>query len=334
MKAIFYREFGERNVLTYGDVPDPHPGHGELLLKTTRTSVNFVDIRERQGIYNKPETHGGKTQLPHTPGLQAVGVVTDVGDGVEPKWIGERVMAYTPAGGGYAEQTVARAEFCVPIPEGFGDDLFAALPNQGLTAYLLLTASAQLKGGETILIQGASGGVGSLIIRIAKAMGAGQILGTASSAEKLDFIRQLGADDAIDYTNDRWVDHVLERTGGKGVDIILESVGGEIFEKNVDCLAPFGRYVVYGSTRGPGQPVPPRRLMGKAQSLTGFYLPIFLQRPELIRNGLHYLVAAAVEGRVVPSIARILPLSEAAEAHRILEDREVRGILLLDTTSK
>jgi NADPH2:quinone reductase len=334
MKAIFYREFGDRNVLTYGDMPDPNPGAGELLMKTARTSVNFVDIRERQGVYNKPETHGGKTYLPHTPGLQAVGIVTEVGDGVDRKWIGRRVMAYTPAGGGYAQQTVARAEFCVPIPDGYGDDLFAALPNQGLTARLLLTASAQLRGGETILVQGASGGVGSLIVPMAKAMGAGQILGTASSAEKLDFIRQIGADNAIDYSDDRWVDHVLERTGGKGVDIILESVGGDIFEKNFDCLAPFGRYVVYGSTRGSGQPVPPRRLMGKAQSLIGFYLPVFLQRPELIRNGLQYLVAAAMQGKVVPSIARILPLSEAAEAHRILEDREVRGILLLDTTFK
>lgn len=334
MKGISYRQFGDRNVLSYGDIPDPRPGAGELLLKTTRTSVNFVDIRERQGIYNKPETHGGNTYLPHTPGLQAVGMVMEAGDGVDRKWIGKKVMAYTPAGGGYAEQTVARAEFCVPIPHGYDDGLFAALPNQGLTAYLVLTSSAHLKSGDTVLVQGASGGVGSLIIPMAKAMGAGQVLGTASTAGKLDFIKQRGADDAIDYTSERWVDQVLQRTGGKGVDIILESVGGEIFEKSFECLAPFGRYVIYGSTRGPGQPVPPRRLVGKAQSLTGFYLPVFLQRPELIHAGLQYLVASAVQRKVTPSIARILPLRDAAEAHRILEDREVIGTILLDTTSK
>jgi len=332
MKAIFYREFGDRSVLNYGDIPAPQPGPGELMLKTTRTSVNFVDIRERQGVYNKPETHGGKTYLPHTPGLQAVGAVIEVGAGVDREWIGKRVMAYTPAGGGYAEQTVARAEFCVPIPSGYGDDLFAALPNQGLTAYLLLTASAQLKSGETMLVQGASGGVGSLLVPMAKAMGAGKILGTASSLEKRDFIRGLGADEAIDYTDERWVERVMELTAGRGVDIVFESVGGEIFEKNFDCLAHFGRYVIYGSTRGPGQPVPPRRLMGKAQSLTGFYLPIFLQRPELIRAGLEFLVDAVVQGKVVPSIGHVLPLHYAAEAHRVLEDREVLGTLLLDTT--
>lgn len=332
MKAIFYRQFGDRNVLTYEDIPVPQIGPGEVLLRTTRTSVNFVDIRERQGTYNKPETHGGKIPLPHTPGLQAVGVVTQAGDGVDPAMVGKRVMAYTPAGGGYAEQTVARAEFCVPIPDGYEDDIFAALPNQGLTAYLLLTASAQLKNGDSVLVQGASGGVGSLLIPIAKAMGAGQVLGTASSVEKLNFIRKLGVDGAIDYSTPDWVDRVNSLTSGKGVDIILESVGGDIFEKNFDCLAPFGRYVIYGSTRGPGQPVPPRRLMGKAQSLTGFYLPVFLQRPELIREGLRYLADSAVQGKVVPSIGRVLPLRDAAEAHRILEDREAQGTVLLDTT--
>jgi NADPH2:quinone reductase len=332
MKAIFYSEFGNRSVLTYGDRPAPEPGPDELLLQTTRTSVNFVDVRERQGIYNKPETHGGKTYLPHTPGLQAVGNVRAVGSNVDHSWIGQKVMAYTPAGGGYAEQTVARAEFCLPIPPRQDENIFAALPNQGLTAYILLTTTVQLKAGESILVQGASGGVGSLLIPMAKMMDAGLVLGTASSSGKLDFVKKLGADDAIDYTDNHWVKHVLERTNGKGVDIILESVGGEIFDQSFDCLAIFGRLAIYGSTRGPGQAVPPRSLLGKAQSLTGFYLPVFLQRPNLIRAGLRFLMHAAADGKVVPSISRVLPLREAAEAHRILEDREVRGTLLLDTT--
>jgi NADPH2:quinone reductase len=332
MKAVFYREFGDRKVLEFGDQPDPLPKDGELLIDVHRTSVNFVDIRERQGTYNKPETHGGHVPLPHISGLQATGVVAGAGSQSDRGWVGKKVLAYTPAGGGYAQQVTAQTQFCIPIPETADEDALAALPNQGLTVYLLLTASTQVKVGESILIQGASGGVGSLAIQIARAMGAGMVIGTASSGEKLEFIKGLGASHAVDYTKPDWTQRVLDATGGRGVDIILESVGGDIFEKNFDCLAVFGRYVLYGSTRGPGQPIPPRRLMGKAQTLTGFYLPVFLQKPELIHAGLQYLVDAAVSSTLKPVIDRILPLRDAAEAHRLLEDREVRGTILLDTT--
>jgi NADPH:quinone reductase len=333
MKAVFYREFGDRHVLNFGDTPDPWPGEGELLIEVHRTSVNFVDIRERQGTYNKAETHGGHVSLPHIPGLQATGVVIEAGSESDRGWIGKKVLAYTPAGGSYAKHVAARTQFCISIPDVIDEDLFAALPNQGLTAYLMLTASTQLRPGESILIQGASGGVGSLAIQIAKNMGAGLIIGTASSNEKLEFIKSLGADHAVDYTRQNWTQDILDATSSRGVDIILESVGADIFEKNFDCLAPFGRYVLYGSTRGPGEPVPPRRLMGKAQTLSGFYLPVFLQKTELIHAGLQYLVDETRLGKLRPSIDCVLPLKDAVEAHRRLEDREVRGAILLDATA-
>jgi NADPH:quinone reductase len=216
------------------------------------------------------------------------------------------------------------------MPSPLDENPFAALPNQGLTVYLMLTASTQVRAGESILIQGASGGVGSLAIQIAKLMGAGSIIGTASSPEKLELIKRLGADHAIDYSREDWVQRILDATGGKGVDIVLESVGGDVFDKNFDCLALFGRCVLYGSTRGPGQPLPPRRLMGKAQTLAGFYLPVFLERLDLVHAGLQYLVDATAQGAVRPVIDRVLSLREAAEAQRLLEDREVRGTILLD----
>ena len=159
------------------------------------------------------------------------------------------------------------------------------------------------------------------------------MLGTASTSKKLDFIRSLGADDAIDYTIDNWPQTVLEKTGDKGVDILLESIGGDIFEKNFECLAPFGRYILFGSTRGPGEPFAPRRLMQKSQSLTGFYLPVYLARPDLIHQGMDFLVKATADRKLKPSIAQILPLSKTAEGHRLLEDREVQGTVLLDTTT-
>jgi NADPH2:quinone reductase len=332
MKAIFFQKFGGRDVLEFGDMPDPKAKDKQLLIAVERASVNFVDIRERQGTYNRPETHVGGIELPHISGLQVVGKVIDAGSDTDRGWIGKRVMAYTPKGGGYAQLVAAETEMCVEIPESVDADLFAALPNQGLTAYLLLTASTQIKPGESVLVQGASGGVGSLAVQIAKILGAGQVLGTASTNEKLDFIRGLGADEAVDYTREDWTKRVIEITGGRGVDVLLESVGGDIFEKNFECLAMFGRYLIFGSTRGPGEPFAPRRLMQKSQTMTGFYLPVFLAKPELIHAGLEFLVKATAEGKLRPSIARVLPLSETAEGHRLLEDREIQGTILLDAT--
>jgi NADPH2:quinone reductase len=333
MKAIFFEKFGGREVLEFGEMPDPRPGKNEVFIEVERSSVNYVDIRERQGTYNRPETHVGGIDLPHISGLQVVGRVIEAGFEEDRVWIGRKVVAYTPKGGGYAQRVVAETNLCVEIPEDANADLFAALPNQGLTAYLLLTASTQIRSGESVLVQGASGGVGSLAVQIAKILGAGLVLGTASTGEKLEFIRSLGSDDAIGYTREDWPKLVLERTGGRGVDVLLESIGGDIFEKNFECLAPFGRYLIFGSTRGPGQPFAPRRLMQKSQTMTGLYLPVFLAKPELIREGLEFLVRTTAEGKLRPSIARILPLSETAEAHRLLEDREIQGTILLDTAN-
>jgi NADPH2:quinone reductase len=333
MKAIFFEKFGGREVLEFGEMPDPRPGKNEVFIEVERSSVNYVDIRERQGTYNRPETHVGGIDLPHISGLQVVGRVIEAGFEEDRVWIGRKVVAYTPKGGGYAQRVVAETNLCVEIPEDANADLFAALPNQGLTAYLLLTASTQIRSGESVLVQGASGGVGSLAVQIAKILGAGLVLGTASTGEKLEFIRSLGSDDAIGYTREDWPKLVLERTGGRGVDVLLESSGGDIFEKNFECLAPFGRYLIFGSTRGPGQPFAPRRLMQKSQTMTGLYLPVFLAKPELIREGLEFLVRTTAEGKLRPSIARILPLSETAEAHRLLEDREIQGTILLDTAN-
>ena len=305
MKAIYFESFGGRDVLKYGDMPEPQPRAGELLIAVERSSINYVDIRERQGTYNRPETHVGGIELPHISGLQAVGKVVAAGASVDTLWVGKKVLAYTPQGGGYAQFVVADTDLCIEISDTDAD-LYAALPTQGLTAYLTLTASTQVRPGESILVQGASGGVGSLAVQIAKILGAGLVFGTASTQEKLSFILGLGADEAIDYTRDDWTQTVLQKTEGRGVDIVLESIGGDIFEKNFECLATFGRYVLYGSTRGPGEPIAPRRLMQKCQSLTGFYVPVFLQRRELLHAGLQFLVNATAEGKLRPSIVRTL----------------------------
>ena len=150
---------------------------------------------------------------------------------------------------------------------------------------------------------------------------------------KRDFVRSLGAHAAIDYNVPGWVDEVLRVTEGRGVDVILESIGGDVFERNFACLAKFGRHIIFGSTRGPGQPVPPRQLMAKAQAMIGIYLPVYFARPDLIREGLQDMVEKFVSGSVLAQVASVLPLSHVSEAHRLLEERKISGVIVLGPAS-
>jgi NADPH:quinone reductase len=206
----------------------------------------------------------------------------------------------------------------------------AGFAAQAACAHLLLQACTTLRAGESLLVHGAAGGVGGLAVQIAKALGAKPIIGTASSAQRREFVKSLGADAAISYDEPGWTDQVLELTSGRGVDVLIESIGGEIFEQNFDVLATFGRYLLLGSTRGPGEPFAPRRLMTKSQALIGFYLPVFYDRPELIGNALRFLADGLKTGTIMSRVDEVLPLSQAAEAHRRLESREVRGVIALD----
>jgi NADPH2:quinone reductase len=189
-----------------------------------------------------------------------------------------------------------------------------------------------LKPGESVLVHGAAGGVGSIAVQLAKAMGGSPVIGSASTEEKRLFVRDLGADAAIDYGMDGWPNEVLKITGGHGVSVILESIGGSTFEENFECLATFGRHIIFGSTRGPGQPVPPRQLMAKCQSMIGIYLPVYFALPELIRKGLEEMVERFVNGSIRSHVAKVLPLSQIAEAHRLLEERSVSGVIVLNPT--
>ena len=333
MKAIQFSRFGGAEVLDYVDVPRPSPRTEEVLIEVTASGVNFPDVRERMGVYQRAETHVGGVVLPRVSGLQAVGRVLEVGEKCDPGLIGKKVVALLPGGGGYAQFVIAPSNLIVVLPESADDVAMAAMPDQGVTAYLTLTASTRMQPGESVLVHGAAGGVGSLAIQIAKTLGARQVIATAGTDERRAFTRSIGADVAVDYGKLDWPKVVLDATGGRGVDIILESIGGDIFEQNFECLAPFGRYIIFGSTRGPGQPFAPRRLMQKSQTMTGLYLPVFLAKPALIRTGMEFLVKATLEEKLRPSIARVVPLSQTAEAHRLLEDREIQGTILLDTTN-
>jgi NADPH:quinone reductase len=232
--------------------------------------------------------------------------------------------------GAYAQFAVALANMTVVLDPDADDVAMASLPAQGTTAFLTLQASTTLLPGESVLVHGAAGGVGSLAVQIAKALGAGTVIGTASTEERRAFVRGLGADFAIAYDEPNWPQTVLEHTNGRGVDVLLESIGGDVFEQNFECLATFGRYIVFGSTRGPGEPFAPRRLMTKAQSLTGIYLPVFFQKPEIIGRALKFLADGVKTGKIKANVATVLPLSQTAEAHRMLEERRAEGVVVLN----
>jgi NADPH2:quinone reductase len=167
-------------------------------------------------------------------------------------------------------------------------------------------------------------------VQIAKVTRAGLVIGSASTLEKREFVERMGAHATVNYDAANWVDEVLRMTDGRGVDVILESIGGNIFEKNFVCLAEFGRHIIFGSTRGPGQPLPPRQLMAKSQALIGIYLPVYFARPDLVRRGLEDMVEKFVSGEVQAHVDTVLPLSQVSEAHRLLEEQKVSGVIVLD----
>jgi NADPH:quinone reductase len=329
MKAVQYERFGGPEVLKYVDIPDPVPGPGEVLLQTVGIGVNFPDIRERLGVYNRPETKVGGVTLPNVSGLAVTGQVVSVGYGVDRALVGKNVAAMLKIGG-YAELVVAKASLAVPLSGGV--DLFemAGIAAQGVCAHLMLQASTELRRGESILIHGAAGGVGGIAVQIAKSLGASLVIGTASTQQRREFVRSLGADVAIGYDDPGWPERVLQITEGRGVDVLIESIGGDVFEQNFRALADFGRYVLLGSTRGPGDPIAPRRLMTHSHALIGFYLPVFYSRPELIARGLESLADGLAAGKFTPMVERVMPLRDAADAQRMLEDRSVHGVLVLD----
>jgi len=332
MKAIQYERFGGPDVLEYLDLPNPTPGSGQLLIETVAIGVNFPDIRERLGVYNKADTRVGGVQLPQVGGLAVAGTVVAAGPQTSVE-AGRKVVALMKKGA-YAQLAVAEEPLCAVIDDDADQVTLAGFAAQAACAHLLLQASTTLRAGESLLVHGAAGGVGSLAVQIAKALGAKPVIGTASTAERREFVKSLGADAAISYVEPGWTEQVRELTAGRGVDVLIESIGGDVFEQNFDALATFGRYLLLGSTRGPGEPFAPRRLMTKSQALIGFYLPVFYDRPELIGNALRFLADGLKTGQITSSVDEVLPLSQAAEAHRRLESREVRGVIVLDPTSE
>ena len=322
MKAVQVSEFGEPDVLELVEIEKPSPGEGEVLIEVKAAGVNYADTMRRRNEYLE------ETPLPFVPGSEVSGVVAEVGAGVEDVSEGDRGVTLLGTGG-YAEYVAAPAQNLIPIPDGMDFDEAAAIPLQGLTAYHVLKTSGMLEEGESVLVHAAAGGVGTYAVQMAKLMGASLVIATASTQEKLDLAKNLGADILINYTEEDWPDQVREVTGGKGADVILEMVGGNFIQKNLECLAAFGRMVVYGRASGERGTLTPVDLMLYNQVVAGFYLPRLMTRPQLFGPSLEEVLGWVASGDIMLTIGARYSLDQVVEAHGALEGRQTTGKIVL-----
>ncbi|MBX2800091.1 MAG: zinc-binding dehydrogenase [Myxococcales bacterium] len=332
MWAVRAETFGAPEVLRPARVAVPEPGPGQVLIRVEAAAVNYSDVmRRRASPYPFP------TSLPYTPGGEVAGTVEALGEGVSGLDEGMPVFAVVGEGGesGYAQFALARAASTTPLPPGMDPHVACGLLVAGATAVLLLTDASRLQAEESVLVQAAAGGVGSLAVQIAKAMGAGTVVAAASTPAKRRLALQLGADHTLDYTRPDWPQQLAQQLPG-GVDVILDMVGGASLEQSLGCLAPFGRVVVYGSAspepRSLSQGALGRWLSDPAlgQTVSSFNLgAVFAHRPERAGRAIGTLMELIGSGQVTPRIGHVLPLSRAAEAHALLEERRSSGKIVL-----
>lgn len=320
MRAIQVSEVGGPEVLTLIEVPIPSPKPNEAIVQVKFAGVNFIDVYFREGRYS--------ILLPFINGQEASGVVTEVGSEVTNVKPGDRV-AYTGALGSYAEYAAVPASRLVKIPGELDFEQAAAAMLQGMTAHYLVYSTYPLKSGETALIHAAAGGVGLLLVQMAKKIGA-RVIGTAGSQEKAELARDAGADECIIYTEADFETETKRLTDNKGVDVVYDGVGKTTFDKDLNVLRPRGYLVLFGGASGA---VPPFDLIKLSQKGS-----LYITRPTLLhytatREELEWrakdVMQMIVDGEVRLRIHKIYPLKEAAQAHRDLEGRKTTGKLLL-----
>jgi putative PIG3 family NAD(P)H quinone oxidoreductase len=325
MRAVVCSEPGGIDVLKVGDVPDPTVGPGEVPVDVAATAVNRADLLQRQGHYPPPP--GGSDII----GLECSGVIAEVGDEVEGWQVGDEVCALL-AGGGYAERAVVPAGQVLPLPGGVDVVTAAALPEVACTVWSNVFMIAGLQADETLLVHGGAGGIGTIAIQLAKALGA-RVLTTAGSPEKLQRCRDLGADVAISYREEDFVEVVRRETDGRGVDVILDNMGAKYLAPNLSALATNGRLAIIGMQGGTKAELDIGKLLTKRGAITATSLrarPVE-EKSAIVRSVREHVWPLVSEGHVRPVVHTRLPLAEVQEAHRLLEDGEATGKVLLTT---
>ena len=323
MKAVLCKAHGPARDLVLEDVASPTPKKNEILLDVHAASVNFPDTLIIEGKYQF------QPPLPFSPGGEAAGVVAVAGENASGFKVGDRVMALT-GWGSFAEQVAVPAYNAMPIPEGMDFVTASAFGMTYGTSMHALTQRGQLKPGETLLVLGASGGVGLAAVEIGKAMGA-KVIAAASSAEKLETARAAGADELIDYSQASLKDEIKRLTGGKGVDVIYDPVGGDLFDQAVRGLAWNGRLLVVGFASGRIPELPANLVLLKGAAVLGVFWGSFAQRqPADNAENFKQLFAWFAEGKLKPLVSKTYALAEAGQAIEQLAMRKALGKLVIN----
>ncbi|PSK89676.1 NADPH2:quinone reductase [Murinocardiopsis flavida] len=329
MRQITVTRFGGPEVLAAVEGPDPVAGPGEVVVHLAATDVMFFDTLVRSGW----AAGVLPTAPPYVPGSGGAGRVAEVGAGVDPAWIGRRVLARTGTGagesvnpvGGYAERATAAADELIPVPDALGLEEAAALLHDSPTA-LQLMAAARVAPGERVLVAAAAGGAGTLLVQLAAAAGA-RVVAAARGAHKLRLASELGAEAAVDYSEDGWAERVRAATGG-GADVVFDGAGGRLGRAAFDATAPGGRFLTYGNSDGTFAEIDPRAAEERGATVTGLF-----DLPPVDAAATRLQVAEALElavaGRLRPVIGQTYPLERAAEAHTALAARTTVGKSLL-----
>lgn len=325
MKAVYITKPGGPEVLEVREVDAPVPGPGEVLIDVVAAGLNRADVQQRRGYYPPPP---GASEI---PGLEVSGRIADFGPGVTKAFsVGDKVVALL-AGGGYAEQVAVPAEQVLRIPDGVDVVTAASLPEVAATVYSNLIMTAQLQPGETVLIHGATGGIGTMAIQLAKAFGA-KVATTAGTAEKVGTAKAfLGADIAINYNEEDFPESLKRQNGGKGADVILDVVGAKYLAQNVAALADYGRLVVIGLQGGVKGELDLGQLLRKRAAVVATSLrPRPVAEKGAIMNAVRESVWPLIaDGRIRPLVAKTFPLDQAAAAHEYFDSGDHVGKILL-----
>ena len=310
------------DALTWKELPTPQPGKGQVLIRIQAASLNFPDLLIVQNKYqHKPE-------LPFVPGSEYAGVIEAVGEGVTGLQVGQAVACLSGTGG-FGTHTLAPAKLCMPLPAGFPPVDAAAFIMIYATSHHALMDRGQLKPGETVLVLGAAGGVGMSAIQIAKVAGA-KVIAAASTDEKCDFCRQLGADETINYSTQDLRERLKELTGGKRPDVIYDPVGGPFTEPAFRSIAWRGRHLVIGFAAGDIPAIKINLALVKGASIVGVFWGDFARRePQANAAMMQELASWYAQGRIKPVIDRQMPMSELKAAYARMGSREVKGKLVL-----
>ncbi len=325
-KQVVISQYGSPEVMKLVEVAIPQAKEGEVIVKTEAIGVNYSDTLRRRNAYFQP------TPLPYILGAEAVGEIVAVGAGVtEPFVPGVRVLAILPFGGGYAEYISAAAPYCVPLPPSIDSRTATAIFVQGSTAQLMISQVAKSLHGKSVLINASAGGVGSILVQLAKMQGA-KVFAASSSDHKLELAKANGADHVANYSQPNWSEEVKKLNGGTGVDVAFEMVGGDVYNETMRSIARGGHLIVYGCASGVQGHIHPEYFVDESLTLSGFNLAYFITHQfPLWQEAMEAVIGMLAQGQLSISTPNTFALKDVTEAHRLLEARQTTGKVVLIT---